>query len=208
MGDGRAEQHGCTERIVVRVVALLDRPEAHDDVGEGPLGVDERDRVRLATLEVGQDLRRLVATLRAVTLDLPRSTDLLGGIEIDRDVKTRSREARVQRQQALDDDEFPRLHENRPLQGACAVVVHGLQNRLAESEELEVLLHDLDVVALRVEGSEGKVAALGPVVAVVVVDTDRGDALRAEGSGQPAGQGRLAGGAVAGDGEHRRPDAT
>jgi hypothetical protein len=96
--------------------------------------------------------------------------------------------------------------DDRPLQGALSVVVDRLQDRLTEGEELEMLLHDLDVVALRVERREREALALGAVVAVVVVDADRGDPLRTERSAEALGQGRLARGTVARNGEHGRAD--
>ena len=61
--DRRAKQERGAERVVGCLVALLDRPEAHDDVGEGTLRPDVGGRVRLAAFEVRQDLVALVAVL-------------------------------------------------------------------------------------------------------------------------------------------------
>ena len=66
---------------------------------------------------------------------------------------------------------------------AGVVVVDRLEDRVAGGEQLQVLLHDVDVVAVRVQGGEREMLALGPVVAVVVIHAHRRAAIRAEGLG-------------------------
>src|SRR6516225_7967741 len=51
---------------------------------------------------------------------------------------------------------------------------------------------------------EWDVPALRPVVAVIVVNAERGRAVRAQGLGDPPGQGGFARGAVTGDSQHHR----
>src|SRR5260370_30121714 len=68
-----------------------------------------------------------------------------------------------------------------------------------------MLLHDADVVTFRVEHGERDIAALRPVVAVIVIDADGGGTVPAESGGDPAGERGLARGAVAGDSQHHRP---
>src|SRR5258708_27933082 len=84
-------------------------------------------------------------------------------------------------------------------------MIDGLEHGPAERQQLEVLLHDADVVTSRVEHGERDIAALRPVVAVIVIDADGGGAVPAESGGDPAGERGLARGAVAGDGQHHRP---
>src|ERR1019366_3311770 len=65
-----------------------------------------------------------------------------------------------------------------------------------------MLLHDLDVIAGRVQRCEGQGAPLLAVVSVIVVCADRGDVLSTESIDQPPGQGGLSGCACAGDGQN------
>ena len=189
-------------------VAALDAVEAHDDVGRRPLGPDEGGRLRLPLLEVVTDGLLGVAPLLGVALDLPLVADGLGRVEVDRHVEAGPGQLGEQGQQALDDHELARLHQHRAPEGAVLVVVDGLEDGVAEGEQLEVLLHDVDVVAVGVERRERLGLALDPVVLVVVVDADRRDPVGAEGVDQALGDGGLAGRAVAGDGEHDGPAGT
>jgi len=110
----------------------------------------------------------------------------------------------VQRQESLDDDELTRLDQHRAGELPGVVVVDGLEDRLDPGEQLQVLLHDLYVVAVGVQRGERQRAAFGPVVLVVVIDADRRAAIGPERLDQAARNRRLPGGAVAGDGEHHR----
>jgi len=111
----------------------------------------------------------------------------------------------VQRQQALDDHELARLDQDRADQLPGRVVVDRLEDGPPQREQLEVLLHHVDVVAVRVEHGERHVTPLGPVVAVVVVHAQGGGPVRAQRGGDAPGQRGLARGAVPGDGEHDGP---
>jgi hypothetical protein len=85
------------------------------------------------------------------------------------------------------------------------MVVDRFQDGVAERQQLQVLLHDLDVVAVGVQRGERQPVTLFPVVAVIVVDADRRHPVDPERLDDPAGERRLAGRAVAGDGQHDRP---
>ncbi len=207
VGDRRPEQELDRERVVAGLVPLLDGGEAHDDVGVAPLRPDERLGLGLTLVEVGQHLRLGVAAVAGVTADLPPPADLLGRVEVDLDVEAGLRQPGVERQQPLDDHELPGLDQLGPVEGAVGVAVDGLQDGLAHGKKLEVLLHDLHVVAVRVQRRERDVLPLDPVVAVVVVDADGGHPVGAKGLGQALGEGRLPRCAVAGDGQHDGPAA-
>jgi hypothetical protein len=110
----------------------------------------------------------------------------------------------VQRQESLDDDELTRLDQHRAGELPDVVIVDRLEDRLAPGEQLQVLLHDLYVVAVGMQRGERQLAAFGPVVLVVVIDADRRAAIGPERLDQAARDRRLPGRAVTGDGEHHR----
>ena len=180
------------------------RREPERDVGALPLRPDERRGIRLPALQLGQHRAGGVPALGAVPADLPLPPDLLGRVQVDGDVEAGAGQLGVQREQAFHDHELARLDEHRAAQLAGGVVVDGLEYGPAERQELQVLLHHLDVVAVRVQHGERHVLALRPVVAVVVVHAQRGCPVRAQGLGDAPGQGGLTRGAVAGDREHHR----
>ena len=60
------------------------------------------------------------------------------------------------------------------------MVVDRLEDRTAHGQQLKMLLHHVDVVALRVKHGERDAAAFIPVVAVVVVHADRGGPVGAK----------------------------
>lgn len=72
---------------------------------------------------------------------------------------------------------------------------------------MEVLLHDVEVVAYWVQRREREGLAFFSVVAVVVVHADGGDPLTAQGLDQPSCDGRLSRSAVTGNGQHDRAQA-
>ncbi len=154
--------------------------------------------------QFGQDLLFGVAPLAGVPLDLPDLSDTLGGIEEHGHVEARPGGPGVQREQPLGDAQLAGLDQHGPFELPVAVVVDGLEDGLAAGQEPEVLFHDLDVVAVGMQGRERFVGPLGAVVAVVVVDAQRHDPVLAQRLDQPPGQGRLPGCAVAGDGQHDR----
>ena len=81
------------------------------------------------------------------------------------------------------------------------MAVDGLEDRAAGAHVREVLLHDVEVVALGVQRRDAALGALAAVVAVVVVGGDVRDVLVAEQPHEPARDRRLAGGRVADDAE-------
>ena len=177
LGDGGTQQHIGRERIVGRLLALLDGSEAHDDVGMRPLRADEGRRLGFPPHHLLRHLLLGVAPLACVPGHLPPPPDLLRGVQVHG---------------PLGDHEFRRLHQHRPVEGAGLVVVDRLEDRLAQRQQLQVLLHDVDVVAGRVERRERERLSLLAVVPVVVVDADGGDPIGAERVDQPLRQGRLA----------------
>ncbi len=84
-----AEQNRCRERIPQPLVALGDRCELHDDVCPPTLWSDERGRVRLSLVEVGEHLSFGIAALARIAPQLPCPPDLFGGVEVDRQVEAR-----------------------------------------------------------------------------------------------------------------------
>jgi hypothetical protein len=202
--DGRPQQQLGGQRCPGRNDPAWQRREPDDDIGERPLRPDERRGLALPLVQLGQHGVRGVAAFGGVPLDLPAAPDLLGRVEVYGRVEAGPGELGVQRQQPLDDDELRRLDQHRPSQLPGVVVVDRLEHRLAHREQLQVLFHDLQVVAVRMQGGERLVAALGPVVPVIVVDADRGAAIRPERLDQAARDRGFPGRAVPGDGEHDR----
>ena len=88
------------------------------------------------------------------------------------------------------------------------VVVDGLQDRLPHRHERQVLLHDLHVVAERVQGGELYPLAGLSVILVVVVGADRVDPVLAEDVLDAPGEGGLARGRVPDHTQHDRPART
>src|SRR6185437_4209690 len=207
VADRGPQQQFRRQRRARGVVTVADGGEAHDDVRPAPLRPDELLRLRFPAAQLGEHLLPPVPALGGVPLDLPLPPDRLGRVEVDRHVEARRGEPGVQRQQPLHDDEVPWFHVLRPGQPAGVVVIDGLEYRVAGGQELQVLLHDVDVVAAGVQRGERQAGALLPVVAVVVVDADGGAAVGAERADQAGGDRRLARRAVAGDREHDRAAA-
>ena len=69
--------------------------------------------------------------------------------------------------QPLRDHEVARLDEHEADQRARRVVVDRLEDGLAQRQQLEVLLHHLDLVAVQVQHRDQDARALGPGVAVL-----------------------------------------
>ena len=92
-------------------------------------------------------------------------------------------------------------------EGAVVVAVDGLEDRLARAQVLEVLGHDVHVVAVGVQRRDVPLGALLAVVAVVVVGADVRDVVLAEHAHEAAREGRLAGRRVADDAEDHRAGA-
>ncbi len=180
------------------------RREPDDDVRERALRPDERRGLRLPAFQFGQHLIRCVAPFRGVPADLPGAPDLLRRVQVDGRVEADAGKLGVQRQEPLDDDELTRLDQHRAGELPGVMVVDGLEDRLAPGEQLQMLLHDLYVIAVGVQRGERQRAAFGPVVLVVVIDADCRAAIGPERLDQAARDRRLPGRAVAGDGEHDR----
>ena len=75
--------------VEVLLVAAGVRQERDDDVGVLLLRPDERLRVGLAPVELGEHLVGRVAAARAVALHLPLAAELLGRREVDAHVEER-----------------------------------------------------------------------------------------------------------------------
>ena len=204
MADGGAQQQLGRQWRAGRVVTLLDRGEPDDDVGAAALRADERRRFRLAAVQFGEHLIPGVAALGRIPPYLPLPADLLRWVQVDGHVEARRGQPGVQRQQPLDDDEPPRLDVFRPGELAGVMVIDGFEDRVACGKQLQLLLHDVDVVAVRVQGRKRKPLALRPVIAVVVVHAHGRALVLAQGPDEARGDRRLARGAVAGDREHDR----
>src|SRR6516165_6054627 len=205
MPDGGPQQQFGRQRRAGRVAAPLDRGEPDDDVGAAALRPDVGLRFGLTAIELGEHLLPGVAALSGIAPDLPIPADLLGRIEVDGDVEARRGELGVQRQQSLDDHEPPRFDVLGPGQLAGLVVVDGLEDRVPGGEQLQLLLHDVDVIAVGVQRREPEVLALLTVITVVVIHANGRALLLTEGADQAGRNGRLAGRTVADDGEHDRP---
>ena len=171
----------------------------------GISGVILSDETLRQQVTGGRPFPEALAALGTVAPDLPLPPDLLRRVQVDGDVEAGAGHLGVQREQAFHDHEVARLDEHRADQLTGGVVVDRLENGPAKRQQLQVLLHHLDVVAVRVQHGERHVPALRPVVAVVVVHAQRGRPVRAQGRGDAPGQRGLARGAVAGDREHHRP---
>ena len=96
-------------------------------------------------------------------------------------------------EQALDDRELRRPDVLGRGKRPVLVAVNGLDDRLARTQVSEMLVEDVDVVAVGVQRAEPMLGALLAVVAVIVVGGDVRDLLLAENPDKPARQRRLAG---------------
>ena len=105
----------------------------------------------------------------------------------------------------LDDREPHRGHVLRRGQRPVPVAVDRLEDRPAAPEMDEVLLQDVEMVALGMQRGDAVLGSLRPGVAVVVVAGDVRDLGLAEDPHQAARQRRLARGRVADDSEQDRP---
>ena len=85
---------------------------------------------------------------------------------------------------------------------AVRVLVDGLHDRLFALQVPEVLLEDVQVVAVGVERRDVPLGALPPVVPVVVVGAEVRDLVLAEHPDEPTGDRGLSGPGVADDAEH------
>ena len=137
-------------------------------------------------LQLLSDLIGRVAALGGVALDLPADAQLLVRVEIDLDVVALAHRARGVAEQALDDDVVLGLDVFGRVQLAGRMVVDRLQDRLAEPQQAQVLLDDVDVVAARVERGDADLGPLPARIAVVVVRADRRDPLGPSVSAMPA----------------------
>jgi transitional endoplasmic reticulum ATPase len=147
MPDGRPQQQFGRERRADGHDPPRQRREPDHDVGVRALRADERGRLGLAPVQLREHLFRAVAAFGGVPADLPCAPDLLGRIQVDGRVEAGAGQLGPQRQQAFDDDELARLDQHGPGEPPGVMVVDGLEDRLAHGKQLQVLFHDLDVVA-------------------------------------------------------------
>ena len=129
----------------------LGRPERDEHVGVATLGADERFRIGLAPVELGQYLVGRVAAARAVALDLPPAPQLLGRVEEHAHVVDVAHLGQVVAEQSLDHREPLGVNIDRRTERTVLVPVDGLDDRLAPPQVPEVLGDDVEVVAVRVE---------------------------------------------------------
>jgi hypothetical protein len=78
-------------------------------------------------------------------------------------------------EQALDDDVGPRRQVSGGLEGAEFVIVDRLEDRLIVAQQLQVLLENVDLVAVGMQCRDASFRALGARIDVVIVRTDRQD---------------------------------
>ena len=178
--------------------------EAHDDIGVGLLGADERLGVALAVVELAQDLVGRVAAPRAVALDLPRAPQLLRRSEEHAHVVDRAQRLGVEAEQPLDQEVARRAQVVRRAQRPRAMVVDRLQHRLPAAQVRQVLREDVEVVGVGMQRSDAEVATLLAVMAVVVVSAQECDVAVPEHAHEAAREGRLAGSGVTDHTEHDR----
>ena len=95
-------------------------------------------------------------------------------------------------EQTLGDDELLGLHIFRPAEGAVAVVVDRLQDRIAFAQMTQRLLENIEIVGARVDGRQALLGALAAVEAVIVVGAEHGAAVLAQNLGDARRQRRLA----------------
>ena len=107
-------------------------------------------------------------------------------------------------EQTLDDREAVRLDVDRRPERAVGVPVDGLQDRLAVAQMAQVLRHDVEVVAVRVQRRDAELGSLLAVVAVVVVGAGVGHRMLAERAHETPGHRGLPRRRVADDAENDR----
>jgi hypothetical protein len=59
-----------------------------------------------------------------------------------------------------------------------------------------MLLHDVQVIGIGVEGSDPQLFALGTIITMIVIGADDCDIINAQNLGNPLGQGGFASGAI------------
>jgi hypothetical protein len=79
------------------------------------------------------------------------------------------------------------------------MVVHWLQDRLTVMQPLQLQLHDVDVVAVRMQRCKRQLGALRAIKTVIIVRTDMRDAVCAKNLHQTLRHGGFASCAVADD---------
>jgi hypothetical protein len=96
-------------------------------------------------------------------------------------------------QQTLEHQERSRMHLRRTPERAVAVVVDGLEDRLAATKMHQMVSEDVDMIGVGMHRSDSQLSALAALLAVVVVGTYAGDAIITHHSDQSAGEAGLAG---------------
>ena len=161
----------------------LRRQHLDDDVRELLLRVDELVKVGLARLDRRLDRLERVAALGHVALDLPRELDLVRDVEVDLEVEQVAHALVVEGVQALDDEDLGGLDPLRRVEEPGHVVVDGLVDGLALAQRLDLLVHEVEVLAALVERGDLLDLAAVAVVGVVVVEADDGGHVGDEGVG-------------------------
>lgn len=202
MGSSGPQEYRCAEGRFGRLMAFLDWGEANDHVSVATLRPDIPCGIFFSSFQFFQNGRFCVAALSGVSLDLPLSANVLRGIEIDRQVKTGARHFGVEWQETFRNHEVFGFEVHRAGEAPSVMVVDGFEDWLSHAKELQVLFHDIHIVALRVEWSEGHSFSFLTVVFVVIIDTKRTQAVRSECGDQAAREGALSCGAVPGNGKH------
>src|ERR1039458_983561 len=201
MHEAESHRDRGVEMLLVTAVAGHERDH---QVGMASLRADVGLGVPLAAVQLLQHLVSRVATPRAVALDLPPASQILGRVEVDADVVDVAHCGGVEAQRPFDDREPRRLHVLGRLEGPAAVTVDRLEDRLPGAQVLEVLGQHVKVIAIGVRRREPALGALLAVVAVVVVGRDMRDLRLPEDPDQPARQRGLSGGRVADDAKQDR----
>jgi hypothetical protein len=146
-------------------------------------------KVGLAGLDGGKDRLKRVTTLFHITLDLPVQFDLVGDVEVERKVEKVTHAGVVHGVKTLDDDDRSRLDGLGCVKGTVNVVVNWLGDAFSFLEFLQLLVHEVEVVLKRVEGSEATDFAAIAVVEMVIIKAQNGREVRHKTVGFPSAWG-------------------
>lgn len=107
-------------------------------------------------LDGGLDGLERVSALHHVPLDLPRELDLVGDVQVDREVEQVAHALVDEGVEALDDDDGGGLDLLGGVQGAVDVVVDGLHHALPVLEVVELLEHEVELLLVGVQGGPAR----------------------------------------------------
>lgn len=97
-----------------------------------------------------------MSALHHVPLDLPCELDLVRDVKVDGEVEQFAHALVDEGVEALDDDDGGGLDLLRGVQGPVDVVVDGLLDALAVLEVVELLVHEVKLLLLGVEGGPAR----------------------------------------------------